>query len=146
MAIGRERHADRGGFGGVEPPDVEPFGSLHRHTFATGPLVLLGHREDEVPELAKPEIRPVCACLATIEVDRPATEGDGRRRAALRPDDPGGSRGGAHPGEAPLDDDDATDTRRLREHRRPATDRSGPDHDEIRALAHVTSLRLVRGG
>ncbi len=62
---------------------------LHRDPLATGPLVVLGHGEDEVAELAEAGVGAVGRLLAAVEVDRPAAEGDRGGRPALGADDAG---------------------------------------------------------
>ena len=109
---------------------------LHRDPFPAEPHVLVGRGKDQVAELAEARIGPVGGRLAPVEVDRPATERDGRRRAALGPDDAGRSRRRAHSRQPALDDDDPADPGGRCEDRRPATDRAGPDDDQIRALDH----------
>ena len=138
------RQGDGGGRGlvRVEPGDVEPVRALHRHPFATGPLVVLGDGEDQVAELAEARVGAVGGSLAVVEGDRPATERDRRRGAALRPDHAGRPGRGAHPDEPALDDDDAADAARPGEHGRPATDRPGPDDHQvspIRRHRHASS-------
>ena len=77
---------------------------------------VLGDREDQVAELAEARIGAVSSRPGwPVEVDRPAAERDGRRRPALGPDDPGGPRASAHPGQAALEDDDAAGAVGLRE-------------------------------
>ena len=50
----RQGARDLGGFRCLEPARVEALGLLHRDAFVTGPLVVLGHREDHVAQLAEP--------------------------------------------------------------------------------------------
>ena len=122
---------------GVEPGDVEAVRALHRDPFATGPLVVLGDGQDQVAELAEARVGAVGGLLAVVEVDRPATEGDRRRGAALRPDHAGRPGRGAHPDQAALEDDDASDAARPGEDRRPATDRPGPDDHQVSPIRAI---------
>ena len=136
MAGRRERRDGLDGLLAREPADVEPFAALHRDAFAPGPFVVLGHREDQVAELAEARIRPVGRLLAAVERDGPAAERDRGRRAALRPDDARRAGRGAHPDEAALEDDDAPEARGLREDRRPAADRPAADDDQVCRIGH----------
>ena len=72
----------------VEPRDVQPGGALHGDAFATGSLVVLGDREDQVAELTEARIGAIRLVLAVVEVDRPSPQRDRGGRSALRPDDP----------------------------------------------------------
>ena len=130
--------------GGCQPADVQPLRTLHGDPLAAEALVVLGHREDQVAELAKPAVGPDLGGLATIEVDRPAAERDGRRRSALRPDDARGAAAGTLPGEPTVQDHDPADARGLREPARPAADRAGADDDEIGALEVSHAPRIGR--
>ena len=127
----RERRDGLDGLLARKPADVEPLAPLHRDALAPGPFVVVGHREDQVAELAEARIRPIGRLLAAVERDGPAAERDRGRRAALRPDDARRAGRGAHPDEAALEDDDAPETRGLREHRRPAADRPAADDDQV---------------
>ena len=131
VAVRGERRDERRGLGRGQPADVEALGLLHRDALAAGPLVVLGDREDQVAQLAEAGVGADRLGLAAVEVDRPAAERDGRRRPALGPDDPGGAGARAHPGEAPLEDDDPAGAVRLREVRGPAADRARADDDEV---------------
>ena len=146
-AVGREEAAPamtgrcerRDGLGGLvarKPADVQPLAPLHRDAFAAGTLIVVGHREDQVAELAEARIRPVLRLLAAVELDGPTAERDRGRRAALRPDDARRAGRGTHPDEAALEDDDAPDARGLREDRRPAADRPATDDDQVCRIGH----------
>ncbi len=142
MADGRQGHGRRRGLGGVEPGDIEPRRLLHADPLTTGPLVVLGHRQDQVAELAEAGIGAVRGRLAAIEVDRPATERHRRRCPALGPDDAGRTRRGTHPDQATLEDDHPARAVGRGEDRRPAADRPRPDDHQVRAVSH-RSLRVV---
>ncbi len=121
MTVGRQRDGGRRGLRGIEPGHVEPGRLLHRDALAPGPLVVLGHGQDQVAVAAEPGIRAVGGLLAVVEVDRPAPERDRGRRAALRPHDAGRPRRGAHPGQAALE-------RRRRARARRPSRRPTPSH------------------
>jgi len=53
VTVRRERHGSRGRPGRVQPFDVEPLRALHLDTLATGPLVVLRDREEQVAEASK---------------------------------------------------------------------------------------------
>ncbi len=131
MAGRRQRHGGGRRLVRVEPGNVEAVRALHRDPFATRSLVVLGDGKDQVAELAEARVGPVGGPLAVVEGDRPATERDRRRGAALRPDHAGRPRRGAHPDEPAVDDHDAFDPARPGEHGRPATDRPGPDDHQV---------------
>ena len=114
--------------------NIEALPALHLDPLPAGALVVLGYREDQVAELPEARIGAERGGLAVVEVDRPAPERDRRRRSALGPDDPGRSRARALTGQPLLEDDDPPEPVRLREVRRPAADRAGPDDDKIGAI------------
>ncbi len=141
-----QRDGGIGGLGRIEPADVEPLGALHRDALATGALIGLGDREDQVAELAESGVGAVRRGLAAVEVDRPTAQGDGRGRAALGADDARRARRRAHPGQPALEDDHPSEPGRRREHRRPATDRPRAHDDQVRAIRHALVLRIGSPG
>src|SRR5439155_9163178 len=116
----------------------------HRDALPAEALVLLGHGQDQVAELAEAAVRTDLGGLATVEIDRPAAERDGRRRPSLGPDDPRRAAACALAGEATIEHDDAADARVLREPARPTADRPGSDDDEIGALEVSHDSRVGR--
>ena len=150
MAVRGERRDGRPSPRGGQPAHVgQALGVLHRDPRPTGPFVVLGHGQDQVAVLAKAGVGAVRGRLAAIEVDRPATEGDRRRRPALGPHDPGCPRRRTDARPAAIHDDDPTDVVRRREHRRPAAERAGADDDEVRTVGHrgrIGRRRVVTAG
>ncbi len=139
MALRRERADRRRRLGRVQPAHIGQAGAvLHRDPLPAQPLVRFCDRQDQIALLAKAGIGAIFRCLPAIEVDRPASERDRRRRAALRPYDAGGPRRGTHPGQPALDHYHPPHAGLGREHRRPAADGSCADDDQIRSIRHAT--------